>query len=255
MFGQGNEGTELTERAASSRAAVAPNWRMTLFVVLMLPLVLSLGGWQLQRAAYKQDLMDAYFDKLGGLPRALDADTATPAAFTRVRVEGDYEDVNLLLDNQISAGQPGYWVYSPFTAHGATWLVNRGWIAGSGNRTELPAVPPVPAGKVQLVALVWPDTGMLPLFGEQAHKQLATNVWRMQRIDFAAPPDGLAELVEGQLRDVELRLEDAQPGVLQAIPQTMGFGVERHKGYAIQWFGLAIALVAGYFFYRRSLSE
>jgi len=34
----------------------------------------------------------------------------------------------------------------------------------------------------------------------------------------------------------------------------MGFGVERHQGYAFQWFGLAVALVVGYFFFRRSVS-
>ena len=45
--------------------------RMGVFVLVMLPIVIGLGIWQLERAAYKQGLMDAYFDKLGGLPKPL----------------------------------------------------------------------------------------------------------------------------------------------------------------------------------------
>ena len=222
---------------------------MTLFVVLMLPLVLGLGAWQLQRAAYKQGLMDAYFDKLGALPVALNGNTAGIAEpFTRVRVRGRYGAVQLLLDNQIDNSKPGYWVYAPFTAQGATWLVNRGWIAAPRLRAELPTVALPPEGEVTIVALAWPDTGMLPLFGEEALQRVNEQVVRMQRLDVGA----LEAMLGINIADQELRLEAGQPGVLKAAPQTLGFGVERHQGYAFQWFGLAIALVLLYYFYERS---
>lgn len=246
---QGDERAEV-ERCVGAKK----DWRMTLFVVVMLPLVLGLAVWQLQRADYKQALMDSYFDKLGGLPQTLVADSPTPAEFTRVRLRGNYEQAHLLLDNQLSNGRPGYWVYSPFTLEGVTWLVNRGWIAAPASRDQLPEVPAVPKGEIQLVALVWPDTGSLPLFGEEPHEQLGAEIWRLQRLDFSALPAGLESVVGGQLMNAELRLEDAQPGVLQAVPQTMAFGVARHHGYAFQWFGLGIALIVGYIFYRRSLT-
>jgi len=141
--------------------------------------VLGLGVWQLQRAAYKQTLIDAYFDQLGGLPQSIAENAPTPADFTRVRLRGRYEQAQLLLDNQVSGGQPGYWVYSPFTAADATWIVNRGWIAAPPQRGTLPDVPAHPAGEVVLVAMVWPDTGMLPLFGEEPYQQVAANKWRV----------------------------------------------------------------------------
>ena len=227
------------------------DWRMTLFVIVMLPLVLSLGAWQLERAAYKQGLMDAYFDKLGALPIEpeieIDAEAGL-APFTRVRVRGKYLPMQLLLDNQIDNSKIGYWVYAPFTAAGATWLVNRGWVPAPRLRSNLPEVAALPVGEVSLVALVWPDTGTLPLFGEEAVQHISDSVMRVQRLDIEA----LEALLDIPLAGQELRLEAGQPGLLKAAPQTIGFGVERHQGYAFQWFGLALALVTLYYFYGRS---
>jgi len=227
--------------------------RMAWFVAVMLPVVIGLGIWQLQRATYKQSLMDSYFDKLGGLPVAL-SDRAIPDAFTRVRVRGKYTEINLLLDNQVNEARQGYWVYTPFTASGVDWLVNRGWLAAPIERNELPKIPAPPEGEVEVVALVWPDTGMLPLFGADASERLNKVTWRLQRLDFESFGSELQAQGLRNLRQLELRLEAAQPGVLRALPQTIGFGVERHQGYAFQWFGLAVALVVGYFFYRRSFT-
>ena len=110
------------------------------------------------------------------------------------------------------------------------------------------------------MAVVWPDTGMLPLFGKPPIARLDESTLRLQRLDFQALKEN-AEKEPAQdewlanFVAAELRLEPAQPGTLKAVPQLMGFGVERHQGYAFQWFGLAIALVTGYFFYRRSFSR
>ena len=240
------------EVAATRKPRWHADWRMTLFVVLMLPLVVGLGIWQLQRAAYKQALMDAYLEKLGGLPVRWNAPEA-PAAFMRLRLEGRYLPMQVLLDNQIRNSQPGYWAYALFRTDTDTWLVNRGWHPAPRLRSALPAVPSVPAGEVELVALVWPDTGMLPLFGEPALSRVNDSTIRLQRFDVAALRSELERTaaLELPLRPLELRLEAGQPGVLEAAPQSIGFGVERHQGYALQWFGLAIALVVGFYIYGR----
>ena len=187
--------------------------RMAVFVALMLPLVTALGFWQLDRAAYKQSLMDAYFEKLGGLPERI-SEADIPEAFTRVKLRGRYSETNLLLDNQVNQGRQGYWVYTPFTAAGTTWLINRGWQSVPFGPTKLRALPnvaPAPSGDVDVVALVWPDTGMLPLFGEKAIEQLNPVSWRLQRLDFDALSAEVSALAAGFNR-VELRLEAMQPG-------------------------------------------
>ena len=42
---------------------------MTGFVIVMLPLLLSLGNWQVQRGALKRDLESQYLEKLTELPK------------------------------------------------------------------------------------------------------------------------------------------------------------------------------------------
>jgi surfeit locus 1 family protein len=45
---------------------------------------------------------------------------------------------------------------------------------------------------------------------------------------------------------VEIRLEPDQPGVLTPPLMQMNMPAARHTAYAVQWFGLAVALLVGY---------
>ena len=223
-------------------------WQMSLFVLLMLPLVLALGTWQLQRAGYKQGLEDSYFDQIGALPMALPPIGAA-TDFSRVRLQGTFGKQRYLLDNQLRDGVPGYWLYQSFHADsGRLLLVNRGWFAAT-DRADF-EIPEAPAGTLSVVALVWPDTGLLPLFGAPPVERLGPDLWRLQRLDWTALGGS-----QTAMEPVEWRLEPGQPGVLVAAPQSIGFGVDRHRGYAAQWFGLALALLTGYaVLWRRALT-
>ena len=236
------------------------DWKMTTFVVLMLPVVVALGFWQLERADYKRGLEDAYFDQLGSL--AVPLPTEQPDDFSRVKVAGHYRDPHYLLDNQIKDGKPGYWVLTPFeTTTAGVVLVNRGWVAQGATRADLPELPPTPIGETMLKAMVWPDTGLLPLFGAGPLERLTPPWVRLQRLDWELLVPLYKSHVEqhieqrpgrqSALRAVELRLEAGQPGVLKPAPQTIQFGIARHVGYAVQWFGLAIALVICFIVYGR----
>jgi surfeit locus 1 family protein len=217
-----------------------PGWKMSVFVAVMLPLVVALGFWQLERAAEKRWYESRQLQRMGQLPQAppqrLDADIA----FQRVVIEGRYDPHrHYLVDNRVHAGRPGYWVVSRFEADdGRIWLVNRGWLAGPASRDVLPDVP-TPAGALRVVGVVWPDTGMPPL--------LAPDPWpaawpkRVQRLDTAR----MAEQ-DPAIADVEIRLEPGEPGVFQPAPLDVAFSPAIHQGYALQWFGLGVALVAGY---------
>ena len=62
---------------------------MTLFVVLMLPTVVRLGIWQLDRAEFKQGLEMSYLSQLAQLP-VPPPDELTP--FSRVRLVGQFSE-------------------------------------------------------------------------------------------------------------------------------------------------------------------
>ena len=223
-----------------------PGWKMTTFVMVMLPLTVALGFWQLDRAELKRGLERQYLERLGMLPET-PPETLANAAFLRVRLEGEYEPGHhYLVDNRVRDGRPGYWVVSRFRASdGRGWLVNRGWVAAPPRRDLLPPVG-TPSGSQRLLGVLWPDTGLTPL--------LAPDPWpdswprRVQRLDVARMAAEGPDVVP-----VEVRLEPGQPGVEAAAPVNVAFRPERHTGYAVQWFALAGVLVVAYliFAFRR----
>jgi len=212
---------------------------MTIFVIAMLPLLVSLGVWQLDRAALKHGYEAAYFDRMAEAPRAVSS-ADLEDAFARVLLQGSFDPERyFLVDNQIHQGRPGYWVVGLFQAEaGHRWLVNRGWVPAPRLRDSLPVVA-VPEGTVHLIGILWPDTGLVPLLAEDPW----TEDWpkRVQRLDVAR----MAEFFDG-MAPIEVRLEPGQPGV--EVPATLGhdFKARTHEGYAAQWFGLAIVLAVGY---------
>lgn len=208
---------------------------LTLFVVVMLPVVMSLGSWQLQRAEEKLALESSYLESQGRPAVSLrDAE-----AFSLVRVRGTFDPPLFLLDNQVRDSQIGYWVLQPFsTREEQRVIVNRGWVAAPSFRDRLPQVA-TPVGSVELVGIVWPQLGLPPLLEEDAWDAGQT-VIRVQRRNI----ERMA--IFAQTDAIELRLLQHSPGVLLAAPTQPKFSRETHLGYALQWFGLGAVLVIGW---------
>jgi cytochrome oxidase assembly protein ShyY1 len=231
--------------------AFKPGVRMSVFVLLFLPILLALGNWQLQRGALKRELESNYLQQLTRLPmdlqKALDG-TATSvndalplAPFTRVRLSGHYAKQRFFLDNQISDGQVGYWLFQAFVmVDGGKVLVNRGFVAAATQRDNLPTVAS-PQGEVTIIASLWPDLGLPPLLQEHAW----TPLWpkRIQRRNLSRMAVAAGTWAS------ELRLEPGQTGALQAAPFAQTLSDAKHRGYALTWFGLAAALFFGYIAY------
>jgi cytochrome oxidase assembly protein ShyY1 len=218
-----------------------PGWRMTVLLLVGLPVLLSLGNWQLQRAEEKRRFELNYLQAQSALPvRPGLADEQPP--FTRLRLRGRYDaDRQFLLDNQVRDGQIGYWVVTPFRdVDGRNWLVNRGWVAAAQRRDQLPDLV-VDTDPEQIVAVVWPDTGLIPALAEERWP----SQWplRIQRLDV----DKMAPLVDAV--PMELRLEAGQPGVLAPAPVLMTVRASKHTGYAMQWFAFAGVLMLGFLIY------
>jgi cytochrome oxidase assembly protein ShyY1 len=215
---------------------------MTVLVILVLPLLLSLGVWQQQRGALKRQLEEDYLVQLTQLPMAPALEQEL-RPFLRVKLSGRFSDEVYLVDNQVHDGQIGYWIIHVFEASNARrYLVNRGFIAAAIDRARLPNVR-VPAGDVSLIGMVWPDTGLVPMFSDDPLQP----GWpkRVQRLD----PVRLAVPVRAE--PFEIRLESGQPGVTIAAPFATLLTHDKHAAYAVTWFGLAIVLSIGYLVFAR----
>ena len=215
---------------------------MTAFVLVFVPVLASLGIWQVGRADEKRAREELVFERQGMFPIAI-PESLENMRYRHVRLHGTFESNRyFLLDNQMYQGTPGYWIIASFLADdGRRWLVNRGWVQAPPTREVLPDVRPL-AGQVTLVGIVWPELGLLPLLAEDVWPQ----TWpkRIQRMDVTRMAATLDNATPA-----EIRLEAGQPGVMQPVRLYTGIGHERHLGYAAQWFGLAMVLTVGYVFF------
>lgn len=226
-----------------------------LLMLCVVTLCSALGFWQLQRATEKQHLMEQI--RMGQqqplaqetLEAQLWPDGPRPAPgailadYSQYRVYGVYDpERSLLLDNRTHNGRVGYHLLTPFRLlppqnaqnTPSRWiLVNRGWIPAPRLRTDLPDFQ-TPLLPVSLQVQVRPVT-------EGALQTEPGSGWplRIQQLAMAE----LSPLTGHPLPHYEFRLTDKhQPGVQVAQPGEPNMQPRQHKGYAIQWFALAVVL-------------
>ena len=219
-------------------------WWGVLLLLLGVGAGVSAGLWQLDRAAYKQEL-EARFaagGAAGALPLLVADEHAGQNRYRMLQVTGRYDAKHqVLLDNISSQGRSGYQVLTPFrTAEGAV-LVNRGWLPADGDRRVLPDIrvghePREVLGRIEQL----PQPGIT----------LAT----VPPADTAAWPRRLLFPTTGQvsaqlgtpLRSYQLLLDPVAPDGYQRVWQPGGMRPDRHRAYAVQWFGLALTVVVIY---------
>jgi surfeit locus 1 family protein len=222
----------------------APRLLPSLAVALLLPLLLGLGTWQLDRAAFKRALLDTYAVRgadrpVNSLPRALDPEAWR---FRRVALGGRFDDAHaLLLDNRTYRGMAGYHLLTPLRLDdGRGVLVNRGWAPRGRTRDDLPPIAHR-AGRVTVAGqLDTPPASGLSVGPDGPEASGWPRV--VQRLDLDALARELGYpllpllLLEGAGGEAEL-VRDWRPVVM---------GPARHTGYAVQWFALALALLVIY---------
>lgn len=219
---------------------------MTLFVLLLLPVLIRLGYWQLDREAEKRDLQQLYEQRQSSAPLPItevnwnDSDIG----WSRIRAEGYYDtEHHFLLDNRIQSGQVGYEVLTPFLTDYGILLVNRGWVAAGQRRELLPSIE-TPEEKVAIEATVYIPDGELMMFGEEA---LSGGQWpkRIQQVNL----ERMSAVYQDAFIPARLRLSPGSAGALSIDWQTVNMQPEVHRGYAIQWFLMALALVILFLFF------
>lgn len=210
-------------------------WTVTAATVLTMAATASLGLWQLDRAAQKLAL-HAQINERGGLeawstPDLLGAADAMAGVHRPVRLSGAWvPDRTVFLDNRQMNTRVGFFVVTPLRLEGSerVVLVQRGWVPRDFNdRSQVPAVP-TPTGLVQLEGRLAPPPGKLYELGEAAPGPIRQNI----DLPAFAKETGLS------LLGVSVLQTDAAPdGLLREWPRA-AINVQKHHGYAFQWFAL-----------------
>jgi cytochrome oxidase assembly protein ShyY1 len=204
------------------------------------------GVWQWQRALEKEAMLEGVRAVLAERRPMPLAQAARGKGYAWAAGEGRFLDLPaVLLDNQgrenVGAGVRAYRVFQP--AAGAPLLVELGWLPLPGNRA-LPRVP-VPAGVHAVSGLLLPPPSP-GLFNGAATPQPDGTL-----LAIALQPDALrGPLHLAALAPRVLKLDPAQALPAGAPPYVRDLDIlpstlppERHLGYAVQWFGLAIAVL------------
>ncbi len=216
------------------------NWKVLLLVLLLLPLLLKLGFWQLERADEKRTLQQVFTSRsaLPALsPDELPAIKAEDLAHRRVALQGHYDSARVfLLDNQILNGVVGYHLLTPLVSDsGRIFLINRGWIVGHADR-RLPELPMVRT-RVELEANVYIPYSQPVLLAEYSWPERWPVV--VQSVDMPR----IAARLGLEIYGYELRIEPGFAGAQKVNWPVINTRPEKHTGYAVQWFLMAVALV------------
>lgn len=225
--------------------AFRPGLLPTLAMLPLLALLLWLGHWQWTRAGEKQALLDTWAARDAARPVPLPAASGATvnARYLRVVVDGRFiAGQQILLDNLTHDGRAGYHVLTPLaTTDGRVVMVDRGWVPLPGNaRDRLPAVavggdPRTVVGRLEgFRRSGWAPAASPPEPVRDGQPLV------MNYPDAAAVSAAIGRPVYPSV----LRLDPGAPDAL-VVEQgpALDFGPERHLGYAIQWWALALTLV------------
>jgi surfeit locus 1 family protein len=116
----------------------------------LLPILVALGFWQLDRAEAKTALLELQEQRMEAETLELTGQNGSAPEDLRYRhaeATGQYDGAHqFLIDNQVLNGRAGYFVLTPLKIRGSATalLVNRGWVPANADRTLLPDVAIAP---------------------------------------------------------------------------------------------------------------
>lgn len=218
----------------------APRPFTTLLTVVLIVMLIALGRWQLRRAEEKRALFDS-FAAGTDITTVIDGRTPKVPRYRHIAADGHFDaSRQLLIDNMVSGGRAGYYVITPFALEGGGWLlVNRGWVPLGASRAARPAIA-VAADTRQVRG----RADNLPSAG--IHMGVAAPLAPPYPVVANFPTHAeVAQLLEESAWTpaADLLLLDAdQPDGYVRDWEPPGFPPMRHTAYAVQWFGLALAL-------------
>lgn len=219
-----------------------PTFIITLLTLCLLPILVSLGFWQLHRAEGKQQLQTQYNARTQTQPVSLQAISRSgDLNYTSVKMRGRFDNAHrIFLDNKIYQHQIGYQVLIPFKlvdSHQAV-LINLGWIAQGNNRNQLPEFS-IPSNERLIYGIVNELPRRSFSLGANADPNHQTWPLRLQHIDIAYLTDKLGYPIESFM----ILLAPDQPFGLVRDWSPATLNPQMHLGYAFQWFALAVTLV------------
>jgi surfeit locus 1 family protein len=208
--------------------------------VVCVVILLALGVWQVERRAWKLDLIDRVDRRVHAVPAPVPERAAWPAInrsddeYKRVTLSGRFLNDRETLVQALTVEGPGYWVVTPLQTADGLVLVNRGFVPSERRdpASRSTGNPDGPVSVTGLLRISEPGGGFL------RHNDPAANRWYSRDVTAIAAARGLS--------DVAPFFVDAD-----ATPSPGGYPIggltviafpNNHLVYALTWFTLALML-------------
>ena len=211
--------------------------KILIFAIIFVPITISLGIWQIERANEKKLIIANYDKLLVSAPVALQKNQMLNN-WQPIETTGTYEDTIVYEDNAINNGKAGFKVYHLFRNDDGTFIfIHRGFIERNLIKNNLPEVE-IPTEKKSI-------------YGTTLFKQNNTFVKNIEESDSRIIQEfNTSLLIERypMLKDKYLHpflfnLDIRDVDKYQPIEKPVNMTASKHIGYAIQWFGLCAALI------------
>ncbi len=225
----------------------------TVFAVPALIVLILLGNWQMERLAWKEDLLGQIAQGMSADPvplptsdtwASIDPSIQRYMSATATGVFDHANEAHVYISSL--SGEPGYHVITPLQLSQGGWLlVDRGFVPISKKAAETRPAGQVSGEVTVQGVLVLPDDAN----AFTPEPDLVKNVWYHRPIDRLAGKAGISPVFP--------MLMDAgpapNPGSLPVGGQTRLELKNPHLGYALTWYGLAVTLVGVWlaFFFAR----
>jgi len=223
----------------------------TVFAVACVAILIGLGIWQVDRKAWKENLIETVTSRITRAPADLPPRAKWPQVaqadteFSRVTFPAEFlpgEEALVYTSGspfRPDVKVPGYWVFAPAQlAGGSIVLVNRGFVP-MDRKDPATRSEGAPRGTVDIVgAMRWPEGRSMFTPADDPK----TNVWYVRDIKAMA-----AEKKWAAAAPFYIDQEAPVPPGGAPLPGKIEVHLpDNHLGYAITWFGLALGLAGVY---------
>ena len=211
--------------------------KILIFAIIFVPITISLGLWQIERANEKKVIISNYDKLLVSTPIALQKEQPLEN-WQPIETVGAYQDLVVYEDNAINSGKAGFKVYHLFQNDDGTFIfVHRGFIERNLIKNNLPRID-TPVGKKNIKG-----TTLFKQNNTFVKNIEESDIRIIQEFNTSVLIERFPILKDRYLHPFLFNLDVRDADKFQPIEKPVNMTATKHIGYAIQWFGLCAALI------------
>ena len=210
----------------------------SILIVATIVFLTSLGFWQLDRANEKRAIEASIQKANTGIVELItDENRLLEKEYYQVRLKGQYQsNKQFIYDNQIVDQVSGYYVLTPFKLESqpSTIIINRGFIPWNGDREKLADVS-IKKTKSEIKVQISKPIKRIELKSSEIGNNFPTLI---QAVDLVKMSEIAGVNFSSMVGLLDAAMDD---GFVRKWEPYTG-SIEKHIGYAVQWFLMAIVL-------------